>query len=388
MNALDDILIKLWKLPKVVAISIHDNGEQKEINGLLLINRKGNIEIGSKHEFQDYEKMSDWATDLALPLVLVLDGKFVLTELKDTGKKYDEDDFLISNAAFGECHVRSLVRRSYIEDLRKSMGESWQNVIHLSLGPTAQFSLATIMVSQGLGSPIIGNYSFLTSDGKAITDVSKSQDRINFTLEEGVLTKYELPAYGSAIQHFIQHRAAEDGYSPGKLNYIHQALNKKLLLVLPILVFGLLLVNTGFFFNLSDENKKLKEELSEQTLMITKAREYQQDIKDLSQILAVGETNTTPFAFLIDELGRSLPSSVQLDRLLCNPETKDNRNNTRSFHNGVIILEGTSTNLTQYSRWITKIRTMPGVQAIEEQKYQRSTRGSFHTFNLKVINNP
>lgn len=385
MSFLDSILSKLSGTD-VAAISFSQEGEDWETYGCVMGLEKEQISLRSKDHFVSHSRVEAWLTSVKeLPLVIGINSDEVLTR-KIEAKALPKEELLkliIPQARPEEFFMQkvenehgtfvSIIRKNRLNQILEVIPQVNQ-VVGIFLAP-----LPLMLLAKGLKneSSDLGGFRFrIEKDEVAQVDhVGKSAAAI--ALSEGETLEQEIAlSYASGLNYLINAPVPSD--FNGKLaleEYVHKrSLSKYGTYVLGA-IFLIFLINIYFFFQLSQENEQLVQENS--SLLATqekvaKMETYLDSYQDL-----LDTSDQTIFTKFSDELGYSVPTAIQLNKLIIRPLYLDEKKAIEK--DAAVWIEGTSENAVAYADWIDLIKDLEWVAGINENTYRQGK------FQLKII---
>lgn len=370
---------------KLISVSINLSDEFPKLEGGSFVLSKGEVNFETNVESFKKEDLSK------LPIVLTVEGKGVLHKFVETSldkiklrnviPNIKEDDFHINYTQHANGTWVSIVRKDVVLKVIEENGLSMNQVIDLYLGPTGVQWLTEI--SNDLPKFIGG--SELTYQNNQLQTIRKSSDghlKNRLIFGSDLEFNMHLPFIGAVVT-FSQKNSVykNEEWLKNTANLkdkkVFQNTVKITLGVLLLVFMGNMVVNqilNGTY------NEKVAIALTH-TDLVNQAVSLQEEEKLKKEFIEKLGLEVNPqFAVFSDEIGETVPQSIQLNRLIVNPLKKAIRKKKLiEFKKEIIEIGGFCNSSQVCNEWVQVLRTLKWVKKIElvEFKFNKDNIGEF-----------
>ncbi|MDW3194711.1 MAG: hypothetical protein R8G66_20195 [Cytophagales bacterium] len=381
---MDPILSKL-RGREVAAISFSQEGEDWETYGCVMDLDKDQINLRSQDHFVAQSRVETWLSSVKdLPLVIGIASDEILTR-KVEAKTLPKEELLkliIPQARPEEFFMQqvdnkhgtfvSIIRKKRLNQILKIIPDTNQ-VVNIFLAPLPLMLLAKGMKHEASE---LGGFMFrMEGDEVARVDHVGKQTTAVAISEEETLEQDILLSYAAGLNYLVDAPVPSDFNRKLALEeYAHKRFLSKFGTYVLGAIFLIFLINIFFFFQLSQENEQLVQENSSLLATQKQVEEMENYLASYQDLLDAGDQSV--FTRFSDELGHSIPSSIQLNKLIVRPLYLDEKKAIEK--EASIWIEGLSENAVAYADWIDRIKDLDWVDGINENTYRQGK------FQLKI----
>ena len=372
-------------LNKLISVSINLSDEISEPEGGCFVLSKGEVNFDS--DIKSFKK-----EDLTkVPIVLTIEGKGVLHKFVETSidriklrnviPNIKEEDFYINCTPNENGTWVSIVRKDLVSKVLEDKNLSINNVIDLHLGPTGIQWLSEI--SEDLPS-FIGASELIYRNNQLESIRKSSSGHLKNRLIFGVDLEFNKHlAFVGALVSFLHKNSIHKNefWTKNALNLKDKKVFQNTVkLTLGILLF-VFMGNMVFNQVLNGSyNEKVALALKHTDLLNQASALQNEEQLKKEFIQKLGLEVNPQFAFFSDEIGATVPQSIQLNRLVLNPLKKSIRKEKLiEFEKEVIEISGFCKSSQICNEWVQKLRTLKWVKKIElvEFKFNKDNIGEF-----------
>jgi hypothetical protein len=338
-----------------------------------------------------------------IPLYFSVGGKGVIH------KKIKAEDAATDQELIGQVFPNAALKDFYIQRSKIKGFESWVSVVRkevldnflqqieklnlfgvqLFLGP---FALETTL-------PFINKMTVITTAHEltiedhhiiqldSLGSVSNGEE---YDVEGELINSHELIAFGTAFNHFVPSLKItpilSEKVTQFKAEYFYK--NKSIVVGVSIVAFFFILVMGNLLIGGSYE--KTHNELQYQ---MNSNREFVEELKTLKKELKIkeqfvqnsGVARASKIAFYTDQIGMSIPKSIQLDQLFVNPLAKRiHKAEDINFNYNTIKIRGTVTRSIDLNDWIKELKGYEWVDEIHIISFIQDNRKTVGEFEIEV----
>lgn len=384
MSFLEPILSKL-RGHEVAAISFSQEGEDWETYGSVMALENDLINVQSQDHFASHSQVETWLASVKhLPLVIGIASDEILTrkvEAKDLPREEllklvipqaRPEEFFIQKQEEPEGTFVSIIRKNKLNQILEIISKDNQ-VVEVYLTPLALMTLAKGMKHASVA--LSGFRLVIANMGVTQMDhVGNTTEPLQLSEEESLDQEYVL-SYAAGLNYLVDVAIPSDFNAKLALEeYTHKRFLSKFGAYVLGGLFLIFLVNTFFFFQLSQENEQLVQENSSLLSTQEQVAELETYLETYQDLLNTSEQSV--FTRFSDELGHSIPAAIQLNQLIVRPLYLDEKKAIEE--DASVWIEGVSENAVAYADWIDKIKALDWVATISENTYRQGK------FELKI----
>ena len=366
-----------------IQVTIDENGEFI-VGECILANKKGAVVFIGKEELEA-EKMAK------LPIVLTIEGKGVLhksvmqqLEKGSVSAVYPSikvEEFYVQEL-LGEKHSHvAIIRNSLLEHVLAELNIKESSLLNVFLGAYVVNELITLndfptsIVSAGK------KYTFEQEVGElhAISTEQESFSTNNSILGYSVKSKKSLAFLGGLYYLFYGFGAPAGGANFLLQNENFKAQKQFKIVGISALVFflSLLLLIYGALSVLNGEINELTNKNIQKASQLDQLNELEAQLKEKKEfIAALGLQQKENHAYLLDQIGQTVPSSIQLNTLLLNPNVKAVKQGKEiEYNHGVVSITGLSKKSLVLNNWKKELGALKWVEKVSLQDYYINKEG-------------
>ena len=393
---LDNLYHKISTPKKVLGLDIiHHQDDSYQITAIALQLEKNNITVLDNWESNDIAQALG-KIDKELPVFINLSGKGVLT------KKVVQNNFslnqLLPNLKIEDFYTQqtaqhiSVMRKEQVDALCKQCEDEGVSVIGVSLNgfPIQNIQLVLDAKKDKIAT---GNSSYLFEDGQ-ITALEGPQEESSENMMVGGerIAHHQLVSYSIALQVLVHQieiiQITQEEIRELGEEYQQKKLFKTGSMALLGGVLALLLINFMLFSLFRNTHQSLNNELGLYEGQIKKIEALKNEVNHKNSFLTkTGWLNPSKTSFYADQLGNTVPKSIQLSQLVINPvdkkETKKQKETT--FANQLIQISGTTNSSITLNAWIKQLKKITWVSTAEVLNYEQKPGNRQAEFTLEVL---
>lgn len=366
-----------------IQVTVDENNDFL-IGECVLANKKGEVLFFSKQELGK-EKLQQ------LPVVLTIEGKGVLH--KSVAQKMEKgsvsvvypsiklEEFFVQEL-LGEQHSHfSLIRKTLLEQILETIEVKNSSLLNVFLGAYVANELVGL---KGFPSQIISagkQYTFETSgnDLSAIRTEENTFTTNNTILGYAVKSKKSLAFLGGLYYLFYGFSAPAGGQDYAAQNENFKAKKQFKVLGAGTLVFfiSLLLISYGVLSILNNQLNELSNQNIQKASQLDQLNELEVQLREKKEfIAALGLKQKENHAFLLDQIGVTVPKEIHLNDLIVNPKEKAVKQGKEIvYKNGLIVIAGVSKKSLTLNNWKKELAGLKWVSKVSLQDYFINKQG-------------
>lgn len=370
---------------------------------ILLLNKRGNIEIektGCITELESFFKMFS----STIPICISFDGKGVLykkitnqlsqTVLHQVIPNANEDEFYHETfqGNFDNVIV-SVARRDTIQDILKLFTNQNRYVISLTLGPFNVAKLKTLfpdLPSTIISDPYEIKIEELTSsilNYRKLVQEDISENIIYKLGSSELTSKYLLP-YFSALSYFLP-EDKESGIEEIKFQRDEFAFKRIFSIVAIgsiILIFIILLLNLGFYFNFSDQKQQLETKITGNEQILVSLKKLNDEVTWKEKFLSqAGIIKNSRLSYFADQIAESVPFEINLLKMELHPVlSKVKKLKEIELAPDEIRIDGTTPESELLNDWTQILKKMKWVKDVSVTNYLQDNNSSVNSFSVVI----
>ena len=372
-------------LNKLISVSINLSSEFPELEGGSFILSKGDVNF--ELDINDFKK-----EDISkLPVILTIEGKGVLHKFVETSidkiklrniiPNIKEEDFYVNYTPNEVGTWVSIIRKDLVSKILEEKGLLIDNIVDLYLGPTG-IQWLTEMSNE---LPAFVGGSELTYKSNQLESIRKSssghlKNRFIFGVD---LEFNKHLAFIGALVCFSKRNSNHKNETWTKNNKTlkdKKVFQNSVKLTLGVLLFvfmGNMVLNQ--ILN-STYNEKAALALKHSDLVNQAVALQEEEELKREFIQKLGLEVNPQFAVFSDEIGETVPQSIQLSKLIVNPLKKAIRKKKLiEFKKEIIEIGGFCKSSQVCNEWVQELRTLSWIKKIElvEFKFNKDNIGEF-----------
>ena len=372
-------------LNKLISVSINLSSEFPELDGGSFVLSNGDVNFES--DINDFKKEEI----LKFPVVLTIEGKGVLHKFTETSSdkiklrniipNIKEEDFYINYTQNANGTWVSIVRKDVVSKILEDKGVSIDNIVDLYLGPTAIQWLTKM--SNELPSFVGG--SELTYQNNQLQSIRKSSEgHLKNRLIFGADLEFNkhLSFIGALVSFSKKNSFHKNEFWTKNTSTLKDKKTFQNTLKLTLAILLLVFMGNMVFNQVLNGTYNEKAALALKNTDLVNQSVALQEEEDLKKefIEKLGLEVNPQFAVFSDEIGETVPQSIQLSRLIVNPLKKAIRKKKLiEFKKEIIEIGGFCKSSQVCNEWVQELRTLNWVKKIElvEFKFNKDNIGEF-----------
>ena len=372
-------------LNKLISISINLSSEFPEFEGGSFVLSNGDVNFES--DINDLKKEEI----LKFPTVLTIEGKGVLHKFTETSSdkiklrniipNIKEEDFYINYTPNANGTWVSIVRKDVVSKILEDKGVSIDNIVDLYLGPTAIQWLTEM--SNELPSFVGG--SELTYQNNQLHSIRKSSEGyLKNRLIFGTDLEFNkhLSFIGALVSFSKKNSFHKNEFWTKNTSTLKDKKTFQNTVKLTLAILLLVFMGNMVFNQVLNGTYNEKAALALKNTDLVNQSVALQEEEDLRKefIEKLGLEINPQFAVFSDEIGETVPQSIQLSRLIVNPLKKAIRKKKLiEFKKEIIEIGGFCKSSQVCNEWVQELRTLNWVKKIElvEFKFNKDNIGEF-----------
>lgn len=373
-----------------------------DFNIVVLERKKNAVSIAKKAVSGSLDDLNDQLKKI--PIVLLISGKGIV--IKEAEGETDDWDRMLQihlpNARSGDFAGQTykkpkgcwlvIARLELIRNLLEEFEKRKLKIIGLHISELAvDFALPVLKAE---AKAIQTGNAELEWSAEGVERYTKTNEASGSSLQVGneMLEGRWFPAFSAAFQKIARIECRQynlEVLEACEMEFAYTRAYQKAGLAGLIVIFALLLINTLLFFGLSDKNSRLEAELvvhRQQLAELDKLKaEWNEKNAVLKGNMALSASKTSYFA---DEVGRSMPTGIQLTELIVfPPKPDDDRGRYKeeffAFDQELLLVKGRTLQALALNQWIKDLDKLPWVAAVAMSPYSEGADGT-GTFELKI----
>lgn len=301
----------------------------------------------------------------------------------------DRQEFYVQEFVGETNALVSIIRKQLVDELLERMRRAGLTILSLSLGAMASSAIWSQLNSYGQEIQFDGHFFRLDENKDFIAYQHDAVFQSQFPLKVGEmpLDQQQVVAYGSAFQLLLYHqlllvRADVEQVNADLDNHISNHSLKKKAVYFVCSLFVTLLLSFLLFAYYNDRNTQLLSSQGARTADADQIGLMQKSILERETILKrLNWNGGYNYGFLLNEIGASLPTQLQLTELSCNDYKSDKEQQERIPQ---IRILGTSSDPVRVNNWIFELKKKQWIKSVTLIRYQEDMQGGQYQFTLMI----
>ncbi|HLA55564.1 MAG TPA: PilN domain-containing protein [Flavobacterium sp.] len=394
---MENILAKIFKIRKLHVIGVRI-GETDQVYHVLTAHKKRNkIELLSTQSFSSIEQLCQ-AIDMKLPVIMVVDGKAVLTKAVDFKneadaswyKNIDLEAIYFTRIDSEENSFISFCRRSAVEDARALFENNGFQLAGIYVG-----ALLSVLLYDSIrqASLVSGDLLLQLKSGQ-LASISKKEtpENVDYLIGTDTVSSTFLPLYGTLLDFFLH---------PGNVvkttsatlktdDIIYKKAFDTVGIAMVIFFFTALLGSYSLIQYFGTQNAKLNLEkvYSNESYQLIVDMENQRNEKQ--QLLNESGFLSKKFlSYYAYEIMNAIPSDISLNGLAIAPVDKEIKANAKmQLETKKILINGETYNDGSFNEWIQQLKKTPWLKNFEIKSFKKDKDNKSHfeiTITIKDV---
>jgi len=389
------ILSQIIKFNTLSVLGIYKT-EMGENYYLLTVKKKGNtLNIISTSEFSHLDILLK-SIDIKLPVLLVIDGKGVLSKNIDFNneadtnwrKNIDFDSLYHTEYKTDNASFLSFSRKTNIDEIITKLQQSNLQIIDFYLGPLMASNLIQLIGKN----EVYSSNSMLLFEKEVLTNIKKADttEVVNYTFDNKTISQYHLPLYGAAIHFFLRTKQITKSNSNNidVENIIYKRAFNYFGLGMLLLFFVSLLCSYFLIQYYSSKNI----ELNEKNVYTHQTYKHIMELSQLKErkmkiLNETGQLSKNFLSYYIYQLSQSVPGSVHLNELNIFPVTTEIKDNEKVLiTSNQIFIKGATITQNSFDNWLDKLKEMRWIKKFEIVSIKKDKK-NIQQFEIKILIN-
>ncbi len=379
-------------------LEIHEMDGKEHYHYLEVLKKRGELHLVKTEQFADLKELSK-SLKKGTPLFLSINTSKTLVKMAPssgtenpealvhtTFPNLDLDNFYYEVAQISSTPIVAISKKKYVDGLIKELEELALGIFHFSLGISPMVHSVPFMENKVI---TISNFE-ITLEKRAILEISPIERSVR---QDYLINGLELPNSSLlAFSHVLGHLGGTTNTSNfAETNGRFQSSFKNRR------VFGyglkaslsffilLLLINFLIFDHYHTEVARLNSELtldsSQKENLIRLENRVKTKKERVETLKAVSNSKSTLY---LDELAKSIPPLILLDRISYQPLDKPVRDSKPILlKQNTILISGISKDDTEFSKWLEHLEKWDWISSVETLDYDFvNTNASNFTINI------
>lgn len=375
---------------KVQVVSIEFTEQGVIYNWIQLKRSKGEVQLIDSSDKLNAELIRDQINN-SIPILIHVIGKGVLNKVTDPNEDYienvlmnaDPDDFYINYLDLEEKRYVSFARKTAVNDALSPLNDINDNILDIIIGPyhTLNDDIRQNIRSTPIGSIEIKNgiYSF---NSEEINERPKFNGELLINSFWAVTVGYAFLKNKLSISVFNSKERKQKIY-----NYRDKR-QFKLIGIGAIIIFLIALIGNYFYQgHINSINADLEAKIMVYSDNLKKIDQIDQEMLRKKQLIAnSGIIRNNYFSTTLDQIGSSIPSTIQLEEIQVYPlEKKLKRNEKPEFKRKSIKIAGSTQSSEYVDNWIEKLNQLEWVDNVAILSFTTNEDKNISFFELKIV---
>lgn len=390
---MDFLINKIAVFNEINVIGIFKTEDAEQFYLLKIKKNKSNLDVLATTTYDDLESLCK-NLDKKVPLLLVVDGKGVLTKKIDL--KNETDIQWIKNLDYSSIHFTSydtndnqflsFCRKNVAEDCINTFKKKGFQILDFYIG-----SIISVLLNITLKkSKIFSNESILNIENDELIEVVKSREDnnlINYEIGNKQISNFHLPLYSATVHLYIKQKSVNKSNSEliNNEEIIYKKAFDKLGIVMIIGFFIMLLISYFLTQYYTSKNTELNLEnvYSNQTFELIQKLEAQKENK-INILNETGISSSKFISFYSYEIAKSVSSQINLSEINVFPVENEIKENKKvDFTTKLISIKGSTNNEEALNSWFENVRSFNWIKNLEIVSIKKDKK-NITFFELKI----
>jgi hypothetical protein len=376
-----------------IGVRLHSK-ERWSYNVLVVQKRKGKVTIVERKSGIENEDELQRFIPNNTPVLITIEGWGVLikqAQFNDEGAITSQlvpnvNDFELYPFRQGDNGFVAIIRSETLQEVYGRLQTSLKDIIGLSVGPMAMFSLIKLLSLEGRISA--GAYQIILDREKVSGIKAQVKDElISYKFKEDVVTSIHLPLLGQCISFFDGQRNADTI----SLALLQEYSYKKLMVFTGWVVLGALFIglfiNYLFFDHYNKSFNQISGQYSLNESILKRLKEAELELKVKQELVMKGGLEgQTQFAWYTDRIIELMPQHLILNKLSVHPsDGKIKMQKEIVFQENILLIEGETKEVLAIHHWLQKLKEEEWVKEVDMVYYGQEEPNESASFNLELI---
>jgi hypothetical protein len=359
------------------------------------------INIISKNN--EESKLENLGANLSGPVAITVTGRGVLIKKTKRAEELTNaviqalfpglkfTDFYVQNFVSEECSFVSLIRKETLDQVLSALNNNACQVLNVSIGP---FVIDHVIPQLNVynDSLVFDGNSISLNRNRSWNDYMPNvlnESEFEFKLDIEVIEEQFLLAYASAFQLILNHSLVPiqievDEVKLIKADFYAKLVFEKRVTIVAALLFLSLLFNFFLFHYYNSENQNFTGMVGQRSEVLVNRKKVQSDINEKERLVEkLGWNNGLSYAFICDQIGEIVPSSVTLTEVSINSNSLKDIAQTQLGTRQVKI-GGQAQDVYALNRFIYAFKNRKWVKQVKLQRFIFDEQKQTQLFNIIV----
>lgn len=343
----------------------------------------------------DLKPVEGLADQSGLPVIVVFTGKGIISktiarnkgsesvDIQNALEGYQSTELLYTDTLEENRIHLDIIRNDQAKELISHSELETSKIVHVSIGYHSVWEIKPFFGSAEKLN--VGNAE-LSFDANGITGISKSDIFPPIYDFDGDHIEGSQLVHLASAMSFLKSVFSGSEKETGLEEFYGRAI-KKMGLVGLAAAFAVLLVNALVFMNLQSKHDRLSTELQGHLAKVSQLERLERDVQIRTELLArSGGDLHGKYASLIDRIGTTVPTSINLNSLEIHP-LKERRfdSDPIEIEAKSVLVKGQSASSTDLDSWISELQSVRGIERVEIEGFTQEDPGKENTFSLNLI---
>lgn len=359
------------------------------------------IDVKKRYEGSLTKIITDPLTE---PLAITLTGKGVLIKktsrldvisegsLQHLFPAFKLAEFYVQHFLAGEHSFIAIVRKEIADAVIEVFKKQGVQIFMLSLGPFVVDQVIPQINAYEGALKFDGHQVTLNADKEWSTYTYAADVKSGFPLKIDIETIQEefLLAYATAFQFILNDKldpiVADSDTLSEKLTELGAKLKfKKYGSLALFFFFGVLMLNFLVLSTYNSNNQELMSKAGQQSYIYENRQKLEEEVKGKENLVKkLGWNKGYSYAYLCDQIGRSVPKEVLLDELLINPLSGSAAGLIKEtqLETGSMMIKGQTSSVYAINNWIYDLQQKSWVKNVQLEKYTADDQKEAQVFTI------
>lgn len=375
---------------KVQVVSIEFTEQGVIYNWVQLKRSKGDVQLINSKDKLNTELIKDQINN-SVPILIHVIGKGVLNKITEPNEDYlenvlmnaDPKDFYINYLDLEEKRYVSFTRKTALNDALSALNDVNDNILDIIIGP---YHTLIDVVRQSTRSTPIGSIEF--NNGVYSFNSKEINQRPKFNGELLIHSFWAVTIGYAFLKNQLSISVFDSKERKQKISNYRDKRQFKLIGIGAIIIFLIALIGNYFYQgHINSINADLEAKIMVYSDNLKKIDQIDQEMLRKKQLIAnSGIIRNNYFSTTLDQIGSSIPSTIQLEEIQVYPlEKKLKRNEKPEFQRKSIKIAGKTKSSENIDNWINKLNQLEWVDNVAILSFTTNEDKNTSFFELKIV---
>jgi len=375
---------------KVQVISIEFTDDKMKYHIAVLKRKKGNVIILSTLEDLDSETVLS-QLNKNQPIVIHVFGKGVLNRttapvegfLDNVLMNAHPNDFYINYLDLDQTRYVTFTRRDQLDEALKPLEELSGNILDICIGP---YHTLIEEIKEKINSTPLGD--IVKEEGIYTFQKPSTIQKLRYNGEHFKKSFYAVTVGAAFLEQNLSISAFNQEERKKKKSNFRDKLQFNYIGVGAIAFFLIALVSNYFYQgHLNDKNAVIESKIMVFSDNLKKIDLMDQEMQRKKQLIAnSGIIRNNYFSTILDQIGGSIPSTIQLEEIQIYPLEKKLKKNVKPvFRSKTIKIAGTTRSSENIDVWINTLNKLEWVDNVAILSFETDESKNIAFFELKIV---